>query len=105
LEVEILSRWLASRLMGTETSRSVDRPARNSGRCCSTASDHENGVSIRGTRKQGGSFTASQGEENGTPNLIGLRDRALIAAMFFTFARVGAVVAMSVEDGFDRGMM
>ncbi len=40
----------------------------------------------------------AQGEEVRAPNLIGLRDRALIAAMFFTFARVGAVVAMRVED-------
>ena len=29
---------------------------------------------------------------------IGLRDRALIAAMTYTFARVGAVVALKVED-------
>ena len=44
-----------------------------------------------------------QGEEAGTPNLIGLRDRALIGAMFFTFARVGAVVAMNVEDYYPQG--
>ena len=30
--------------------------------------------------------------------LIGLRDRALIALMGYTFARVGAAVAMNVED-------
>ena len=30
--------------------------------------------------------------------LIGLRDRALIALMGYTFARVGAVVGMKVED-------
>ena len=43
--------------------------------------------------------------EDGTrvPNLIGLRDRALLAAMFFTFARVGAVVGMSVEDYYPQG--
>ena len=34
---------------------------------------------------------------------MGLRDRALIAAMFFTFARVGAVVAMTVEDYYPQG--
>ena len=32
------------------------------------------------------------------PVLIGLRDRALIALMGYTFARVGAAVAMKVED-------
>src|SRR5271170_1462998 len=31
-------------------------------------------------------------------NMVGLRDRALIAVMTFAFARIGAVVAMRVED-------
>jgi len=35
--------------------------------------------------------------------LIGLRDRALIAIMIFTFARVSAVAAMKVEDYFQQG--
>jgi site-specific recombinase XerD len=38
------------------------------------------------------------GEWLHAPSVIGLRDRALIAAMVYTFARVGAVVAMTVED-------
>jgi integrase/recombinase XerD len=33
-----------------------------------------------------------------TSTLIGLRDRALIALMGYTFARVGAAVSMKVED-------
>jgi integrase/recombinase XerD len=33
-----------------------------------------------------------------TGTLIGLRDRALIALMGYTFARIGAVVGMKVED-------
>jgi site-specific recombinase XerD len=41
--------------------------------------------------------------DNRPPSLIGLRDRALIASMFFTFARVGAVVAMDVEDYYVQG--
>lgn len=36
-------------------------------------------------------------------NLVGLRDRALIAVMTYTFGRVGAVVAMNVEDYFISG--
>ena len=35
--------------------------------------------------------------------VVDARDRALLAAMFFTFARVGAVVAMSVEDYYPQG--
>src|SRR5271156_352839 len=31
-------------------------------------------------------------------NVVGLRDRAIIAVMTYTFARVGAVVALTVED-------
>ena len=35
--------------------------------------------------------------------LMGLRDRALIALMVFTFARVGAAVKMRVHDYFIQG--
>ncbi len=33
-----------------------------------------------------------------TPHLVGLRDRALIAVMTYTFARASAVVGLAVED-------
>jgi site-specific recombinase XerD len=36
-------------------------------------------------------------------NLIGLRDRALIGTMIYTFGRVGAVIAMRVEDYYRQG--
>jgi integrase len=32
------------------------------------------------------------------PDTAGVRDRALIAAMTFTFARIGAALALKVED-------
>jgi site-specific recombinase XerD len=35
--------------------------------------------------------------------VVGLRDRALIAVMTFAFARIGAVVAMRVEDYYANG--
>jgi len=35
--------------------------------------------------------------------VIGLRDRALIAAMVYSFARIGAVLAMKVEDYYPQG--
>jgi site-specific recombinase XerD len=35
--------------------------------------------------------------------IAGLRDRAMIAVMVFSFARIGAVVAMNVEDYFQQG--
>lgn len=38
-----------------------------------------------------------------TGSLIGMRDRALIGLMVFTFARVGAAVGMKVEDYFIQG--
>jgi integrase/recombinase XerD len=37
------------------------------------------------------------------PCLVGLRDRALIALMVYTFARVGAATGMKVEDYFIQG--
>ena len=38
-----------------------------------------------------------------TSSLTGLRDRALIGVMVYTFARVGAVLNMKVEDYFSQG--
>jgi integrase/recombinase XerD len=38
-----------------------------------------------------------------TSMVMGLRDRALIALMAYSFARIGAVVAMKVEDYFVQG--
>jgi len=38
-----------------------------------------------------------------TSTVVGLRDRALISVMTFTFARVGAVVDMRVEDYYPQG--
>jgi len=35
--------------------------------------------------------------------LVGLRDRALIGVMIYSFARIGAVVAMKVEDYYPAG--
>jgi site-specific recombinase XerD len=37
------------------------------------------------------------------PNVVGLRDRALIALLTYTFARVGAAVQMRVEDVYIQG--
>jgi integrase len=46
-------------------------------------------------------------DENGmtveSPDLMGLRDRALIGLMAYSFARVGAVLQMKVGDYFVRG--
>ena len=38
-----------------------------------------------------------------TSHIVGLRDRALIAAMFFSFARISAVLGMKVGDYFPKG--
>jgi site-specific recombinase XerD len=36
-------------------------------------------------------------------HVVGLRDKALIAVMFYSFARIGAVLKMRVEDYFPKG--
>jgi integrase/recombinase XerD len=41
--------------------------------------------------------------EDEVPVLVGLRDRALIGVMVYSFARINAVVAMEVEDYFSNG--
>ena len=50
---------------------------------------------VRTTKRQDG--------VDGEPSLVGLRDRALIAAMVYTFARVNAVLKMKVRDFFVQG--
>ena len=49
------------------------------------------------------STTLSDGSEAEVPRLVGLRDRALIGVMVYSFARISAVVAMEVEDYFPNG--
>ena len=39
----------------------------------------------------------------GKSSVVGLRDRALIGLMTYTFARVGAATAMDVEDWYFQG--
>src|ERR1019366_7924096 len=55
--------------------------------------------SIAITRKAKG----EDGEEKEIPCITGLRDRALIGIMLYTFARVGAVLQMNVGDYFTQG--
>jgi len=42
-------------------------------------------------------------EDNRPPSLVGLRDRALVAVMVFSFARVTAALGMKVEDYYTEG--
>jgi site-specific recombinase XerD len=49
---------------------------------------------------QGEAVHASEAEE---PLLVGLRDRALIGVMAYTFARISAVLSMRVEDYYIQG--
>jgi integrase/recombinase XerD len=41
--------------------------------------------------------------DNRPPSLIGLRDRALIGVMVYSFARIGAVTGMEVSDYYQNG--
>ena len=56
-------------------------------------------ASIKVVRK----VALGDGAEAEEPWLVGLRDRALMAVMTYTFARVSAVVAMRVEDYYPGG--
>src|SRR5258708_34625405 len=46
---------------------------------------------------------ANDPEEADQPDLLGLRDRVLIAIMVYSFARIGAVIQMKVGDYFVQG--
>lgn len=37
-----------------------------------------------------------------TGNVVGLRDRAMIALMVYSFARIGAALGMAVEDAYTQ---
>jgi integrase len=56
-------------------------------------------ASIKLTR----TIKAEDGSGKEVPWLVGLRDRALIGVMVYSFARISAVVAMEVEDYFPNG--
>jgi integrase len=45
----------------------------------------------------------SVANEDGSPDVVGLRDRALIGLMVYSFSRVGAAVGMRVEDYYAQG--
>ena len=51
------------------------------------------------------SIETEREEKDGTltPDIVGLRDRALIATMVFSFARISAVVSMKVKDYYPSG--
>src|SRR6201997_5590081 len=56
-------------------------------------------ASIKLTRR----VTLPDGSDAEAPSLVGLRDRALIGVMVYSFARISAVVSMSVEDYYQQG--
>ena len=69
-------------------------------------------TSVRGPRhivKKGKTPVLTQDEARellekiDTSTVIGLRDRALIAMMIYTFGRVGAVIKMRIEDYYTQG--
>jgi site-specific recombinase XerD len=58
---------------------------------------------LLGSVKVARKITLPDGAEVEEPWLVGLRDRALMAVMTYSFARIGAVVAMRVEDYYPGG--
>jgi site-specific recombinase XerD len=46
---------------------------------------------------------SKEGADAGQPDLLGLRDRALVGIMVYSFARIGAVIQMKVADYFVQG--
>jgi site-specific recombinase XerD len=58
---------------------------------------------LLGSVKVARKITLPDGAEAEEPWLVALRDRALMAVMTYSFARIGAVVAMRVEDYYPGG--
>ena len=55
------------------------------------------------TKQKDGTGEDSSQDETPSPTIAQLRDRALIAVMVFSFARVSAALAMKVEDYYTEG--
>jgi site-specific recombinase XerD len=58
---------------------------------------------LLGSIKVSKTVTLEDGSVKEVPWLVGLRDRALIGVMVYSFARISAVVAMAVDDYFANG--
>ena len=61
------------------------------------------GVGSFSKKKEPTPITFPEGNEIKVPDPIGLRDRAIIAAIVYTFARLGAMVAMTVDHYYAQG--
>ncbi len=65
------------------------------------------GAQVHGQEREDAVLTQDEArellEKIDTFTLLGLRDRALIAMMIYTFGRVGAVIKMRVEDYYTQG--
>src|SRR5258707_2084032 len=98
---------------GSPTSKTLKKRCSSASRCISrsglirelnerepTAEEREK---IGSAIAAGDKKPANDTEAADQPELLGLRDRALMAMMVYSFARIGAVIQMKVGDYFAKG--
>jgi integrase/recombinase XerD len=102
--IRMLFDWLVTgQIVATNPAHSVRGPKHVVKTGKTTVLDAEQARKLLDSIPVTRTVTLTDGTIKEVPCVVGLRDRALISVMTFAFARIGAVVAMRVEDYFPKG--
>ena len=102
--IRMLFDWLVTgQIVATNPAHSVRGPKHVVKTGKTTVLDADQARKLLDSIQVNRTISRPDGTEAEVPCLVGLRDRALISVMTFAFARIGAVVAMKVEDYYPKG--
>ena len=102
--IRMLFEWLVvGQVLAINPAHAVRGPKHVIKRGKTPVLSEEQAPRLLGSIKVGKTITSEDGTETEVPLLVGLRDRALIGVMVYSFARISAVIAMEVEDYFSNG--
>jgi site-specific recombinase XerD len=101
--IRMLFDWLVTgQVVPTNPAHSVRGPRHLVSKGSTPVLASEEASALLGHMKVAEKVKLDDGAEKEVPCLVGLRDRALIAVMTYTFARVSAVVGLKVEDYYSQ---
>jgi site-specific recombinase XerD len=101
--IRMLFDWLVTgQVIPTNPAHSVRGPRHSVSKGSTPVLASEEASALIGRMKVAVKVKLDDGGEKEVPYLVGLRDRALIAVMTYTFARVSAVVGLKVEDYYSQ---
>ena len=101
--IRMLFDWLVTgQVIPTNPAHSVRGPRYSVSKGSTPVLASEEASTLLGRMKVSEKVELDGGSEKEVPYLVGLRDRAVIAVMTYTFARVSAVVGLKVEDYYSQ---